>query len=138
MNKAFLVGRLTQDPETRQTPNGVTVTTLRMAVSRRMNRDVADYFTIVTWRGLADNCAKYLVKGQRVSVEGEIQMRTYDAKDGTKRTVTEIHADNVEFLDKPGAGGASAAQQPRAATGGEPAKAFEMEKIWMDDGELPF
>lgn len=68
-----------------------------------MNREEADFLTIVTWRGLADNCAKYLVQGQQVAVVGEIRTRSYEAKDGSRRYVTEIQADDVEFLEKPGA-----------------------------------
>ena len=78
-----------------------------------MNREVTDYFNIVAWRGLADTCARYLVKGQQVAVEGELQTRSYDGKDGVKRYVTEIVADNVEFLARPnGAAGAAAAPFP--------------------------
>ena len=108
MNKAFIVGRLTRPPEARTTPNGVSVTTFTVAVTRRMNREEADFLTIVTWRGLADNCAKYLVQGQQVAVVGEIRTRSYEAKDGSRRYVTEIQADDVEFLAKPGAGGNAA------------------------------
>ena len=103
MNKVFIVGRLTRDPEHRTTPNGVSVTTLGVAVTRRMNREEADFFNVIAWRGLADNCAKYLVKGQQIAVVGELRTRSYDAKDGTKRYVTEIQADDIEFLAKPGA-----------------------------------
>ena len=105
MNKVFIVGRLTRDPEHRTTPNGISVTTFSVAVTRRMNREESDFLNVVTWRGLADNCGKYLVKGQQVAVCGELRTRSYDAKDGTKRYVTEIQADDVEFLAKPGAGG---------------------------------
>ena len=108
MNKVFIVGRLTRDPEHRTTPNGVSVTTLGVAVTRRMNREEADFFNVVAWRGLADNCAKYLVKGQQIAVVGELRTRSYEAKDGTKRYVTEIQADDIEFLAKPGASGAGA------------------------------
>ena len=108
MNKVFIVGRLTKEPELRTTPNGVNVATMSVAVTRRMNREQADFFNVIAWRGLADNCAKYLVKGQQVAVAGELRTRSYDAKDGTKRYVTEIQADDIEFLAKPGAASASA------------------------------
>jgi len=96
MNKVFIVGRLTKDPEHKTTPNGISVATFTVAVTRRMNREETDFLNVVTWRGLADNCGKYLVKGQQVAVVGEIRTRSYDAKDGTKRYVTEIQADDVE------------------------------------------
>ena len=107
MNKVFIIGRLTKAPEHRTTPNGVSVTTLSVAVTRRMNREQSDFFNVIAWRGLADNCAKYLVKGQQVAAAGELRTRSYEANDGSKRYVTEIQADDIEFLAKPGAASAS-------------------------------
>ena len=108
INKVIITGRLTKAPEHKTTPNGVSVTTLSVAVTRRTNREQADFFNIIAWRGLADNCAKYLVKGQQVAVAGELRTRSYEANDGSKRYVTEIQADDIEFLAKPGAASASA------------------------------
>lgn len=102
MNKAILVGRLVSEPEARETQSGVAVTTFRMAIARRNNRDESDFLTVVSWRGLAENCAKFLVKGQRVAVLGRIETRSYETKEGEKRYSTEIQADDIEFLDKPG------------------------------------
>ena len=145
MNKVFIVGRLTRDPEHRTTPNGVSVTTLGVAVTRRMNREEADFFNVVAWRGLADNCAKYLVKGQQIAVVGELRTRSYEAKDGTKRYVTEIQADDIEFLAKPGASGAGASsggsrsyQSAPAAPKEDELFASEMSDVRVDDEELPF
>ena len=107
MNKVFIIGRLTKAPEHRTTPNGVSVTTMSVAVTRRMNREQSDFFNVIAWRGLADNCAKYLVKGQQVAVAGELRTRSYEANDGSKRYVTEIQADDIEFLAKPGAASTS-------------------------------
>lgn len=107
MNKVFIVGRLIKEPELRTTQNGVNVATMSVAVTRRMNREQADFFNVIAWRGLADNCAKYLVKGQQVAVAGELRTRSYEANDGSKRYVTEIQADDIEFLAKPGAASAS-------------------------------
>lgn len=108
INKVIITGRLTKAPEHKTTPNGVSVTTLSVAVTRRTNREQADFFNVIAWRGLADNCAKYLVKGQQVAVAGELRTRSYEANDGSKRYVTEIQADDIEFLAKPGAASASA------------------------------
>lgn len=108
MNKVFIIGRLTKEPELRTTPNGVNVATMSVAVTRRMNREQTDFFNVIAWRGLADNCAKYLVKGQQVAVAGELRTRSYEANDGSKRYVTEIQAEDIEFLAKPGAASASA------------------------------
>ena len=101
MNKVFLIGRLVDNPEHRTTQTGASVTTFRIGVNRRFNREQSDFFTIVAWRGLADNCAKYLVKGQQVAVTGEIQTRSYDDRNGVRRTATEIQADDIEFLARP-------------------------------------
>lgn len=102
MNKVFLIGNLTRDPEMRTTPSGVAVCTFSIAVNRRYAKDKqekeADYFNIVAWRSLGELCGKYLAKGRKVSVVGELQNRSYDDKEGVKRYVTEIVADEVEFL----------------------------------------
>ncbi len=117
MNKVFIVGRLTKAPEARTTTQGISVTTFTVAVTRRQNREEADFLNVVTWRGLADNCARYLTQGQQVAVAGELRTRSYDANDGSKRYVTEIQADDVEFLAKPNGNSAPAGNyQNRAGT----------------------
>lgn len=98
MNKVTIIGRLTKDPEIRSTQNGVSVCTFTVAVDCRRKEDGADFLPVVAWRGTADVCGKYLSKGKQVAVFGSIQTRSYDAKDGSKRYVTEIQADEVEFL----------------------------------------
>ncbi len=112
MNKVILIGRLTRDPEVRYTQSGVAVATFTLAVDRRYaKRDAndgqptADFIPIVCWRKLAEICGNNLVKGRRVGVEGRMQVRTYDAQDGSKRYVTEVVADEVEFLDSKGSAG---------------------------------
>ncbi len=109
MNRCVLIGRLTKEPEARVTKDGTAITTFTLAVPRRFKKEETDYLNVVTWRALAENCAKYLVKGRRAAVCGEIRTRSYEAQDGTKRHVTEIMADEVEFLDRPG--GAKAGQE---------------------------
>ena len=141
MNKAFLVGNLTRDPELTTTPNGISVCRFAIAVQRRFanadgERD-ADFINCVAWRGLAENIAKYVKKGKKVCVVGAIQTRSYEAQDGTKRYITEVVADDVEFIS------------PRDADDGEPstkskfddddsgkAKIAKFEPI--DDDDLPF
>lgn len=100
MNYWMGIGRLTKAPEQWQTQNGIAVTTFSIAVNRRANRDQTDYINVITWRGLAENCAKYLTKGQQVAVIGELQTRSYNDKNGVKRYVTEVNALEVEFLAK--------------------------------------
>ena len=101
MNKVHMIGRLTDYPEQRQTPSGVSVCTFSIAVRRRLSRDIIDYFNVVTWRGLAETCAKYLVKGQQIAVIGELQTRRFDDKNNIKRYITEVVAEEIEFLAKP-------------------------------------
>jgi single-strand DNA-binding protein len=103
MNKIILVGNLTRDPEltTANTTNGpVSVCRFGIAVNNQFGGDnaQANFFTIVTWRGLAENCAKYLVKGNKVAVSGRLDIRQVDDKDGNKRTYVDVVADDVEFL----------------------------------------
>lgn len=101
MNRATLIGNLTRDPEVRMTGNGISVCTFSVAVQRRFanaqGERQADFFNIVAWRTLADNCGRYLKKGSKVFVGGSMQNRSYD-KDGVKRYIMEIIADEVEFL----------------------------------------
>lgn len=103
MNKALLVGRLTRDPELRYVGSNTPVTSFSIAINRPFtNRNgdrEADFINIVVWQRQAESVKNYLSKGSLVSVEGRIQSRTYDAKDGTKRYVTEIVADNIQFLE---------------------------------------
>lgn len=102
MNKVILIGNLTRDPELSETPSGVAVCKFSLAVSRDYtnaegNRDT-DFFNITVWRGRAENCGKYLKKGNKVAIVGSLQTRSYEDKDGIKRNVTDIIASEVEFL----------------------------------------
>ena len=134
MNKAVLIGNLAGDVESRTTPNGISTCTFRVATQRRaVNKDgarEADFHTIVCWRGLAENCARYLIKGNKVAVEGQIQNRSYDAQDGTKRYVTEIIADNVEFLTAKGEAGSEDGRYVRQKSTGRSGQSPEQT---MDD-----
>lgn len=105
MNKVFLIGNLSKDPELRTTNSGKSVCTFSIAVNRRKDKDgnsTADFFSIVAWRQLAELCCKYLAKGRKVSVVGELQNRSYEANDGTERHVTEIVANEIDFLTPKG------------------------------------
>lgn len=98
MNKITLIGNLTSDPEKRATNNGTSVTSFTIAVNRRGQDKQTDFFRINAWRGLADTCAKFLAKGRKVAVVGELQARTYEAKDGKTKVSLDVQADEVEFL----------------------------------------
>lgn len=102
MNKIFLIGNLTKDPETRSTTSGVTVCSFTIAVNRRFvsqdGEKQTDFFRVNAWRGLGDSCARYLTKGKKVSVVGELQARMYQDKAGSTRLSLDVSADEIEFL----------------------------------------
>ena len=112
MNKIFLIGNLTNDPETRTTQSGVSVCSFNIAVNRRFSQAggerQTDFFRINAWRQLGDNCQRFLAKGRKVAVVGELQPRTYEDKNGVTRMSLDITADEVEFLT------------PKNAEGGAP------------------
>lgn len=150
MNKVILIGNLTRDPETRTTPQGTSLCTFGLAVNRRRKTEGqpdVDFFTVTAWRQLGDLCARYLAKGRKVCVVGQIQIRTYDAQDGSKRTAVDIIADDVEFLPSAGQGGdfgsgsGYAPQQPvHHAAPAAPSGFSPMESGFtqVDEDELPF
>ena len=145
MNKAILIGNLTRDPETMTTSSGITKCNFTVAVTRRFANQKgvreADFIPVVCWRQTAELCARYLSKGRKVAVEGSIQTRSYDAQDGTKRYVTEIIADNVEFLgsrDDAARGGDYSAPAPAAAPAPRAAAPANAGFAEVDDDELPF
>jgi single-strand DNA-binding protein len=100
VNRINLTGRLTRDPELRSTPNGTSVTTLRIASMRARRRDEVDYFDVVAWSGLAENCVEHLGKGRLVSIDGRVQYREWvDPENDKRRHDYEVIADDIEFLD---------------------------------------
>jgi len=104
LNRVVLIGHLTKDPELRTTSNGISVTSFTIAVDRNFNNQQGeketDFIPVVAWRKLADTCAKYLAKGRLVAVSGRMQVRSYEGKDGLKRYITEVVADEVQFLER--------------------------------------
>ena len=135
MNKVILVGNLTRDPELTETPTGVAVCRFAIAVSREYaNADgtrETDFFNITVWRGRAENCGKYLKKGNKVAIVGSLQNRSYEDKDGIKRNVTDVIANEVEFLT------------PKSAQGEDevPVVSSRRERPQLeaiDDNQLPF
>ena len=108
MNRATLFGRLTRDVELRTTPSGRSVAMFTLAIDRPPTKDgnkEADFIPVVLWGKTAEAVARYVHKGQRLLVEGRIQVRSYDGKDGQKRYATEVVADKAEFIDKSEQGG---------------------------------
>lgn len=139
MNKVMLIGNLTKDPELTTTANGVNFCRFTIAVGRNFTsadgEREADFLPIIAWRNQADNCYKYIKKGSKVAVIGSVQTRNYEASDGTRRYVTEIVAESVEFLNsKSGSGetGDEVAKTPK--TQEEVVSKFEP----IEDDNLPF
>ena len=103
MNAVILTGRLATDPELKYTPSGVAVCEFRLAVDRSFKNASgereADFFTVKMWRDQAESAANYLEKGRKVGVEGRLEVRSWVAQDGSKRSVTEVVAQRFEFLD---------------------------------------
>ena len=102
MNKVYLIGNLTRDPELSETTSGIAFCRFSIAVNRTFanadgNRE-ADFFNIMVWRNQAENCSKFLKKGSKVAIVGSLQNRSYEDKEGVKRTVTDIVASEIEFL----------------------------------------
>lgn len=125
INRVVLVGRLTKDPDLRITPNGVAVATFTLAVNRTFTNQQgereADFIQCVVWRRQAENVANYLKKGSLAGVDGRVQTRNYEAQDGRRVYVTEVVADNVQFLEP-----RSASAGPRGDAGhyGAPREPF--------------
>ena len=136
MNKAFLIGRLTQDPTASTLDSGHSYCRFSIAVNRfsRDGANTADFINIVTWDNLAQNCVKYLVKGSQVAVTGSIQTGSYE-RDGVKRQTFEIRADQVEFLSRAnGTGNGAPTQNTRVGKD----QSMDGLKPVEDDDDMPF
>ena len=154
MNKVFLIGRLSRDPELRHTTSGTAVCQINVAISRPVSQGSepqTDFINVVVWNKQAENVARYLSKGRQIAVEGRIQTRNYDNNEGKRTYVTEVIASNVEFL-----GSANDNSRPSSNTGfdenpfdmmdptmdttsvdNDPFASFG-EKVEISDSELPF
>lgn len=104
LNKVILIGRVANDPELKYTPSGVAVSTFRVAVNRpftnAQGEREADFIDVVAWRQAAEFAANYLGKGRLVAVEGRLQIRSYQAQDGSRRRAAEVVIDNLKALDR--------------------------------------
>lgn len=145
MNRIILLGRLVRDPEVRYTPNGRVVCQFTLAVDRpfanQEGQREADFIPVVIWGKQAETCGNSLTKGQRALVEGRLQIRNYDAKDGTKRYVTEVIADRFEFIERKGDSVARNNNQGYAPAQAPSASGGSMESFGSAvpfDEEIPF
>ena len=149
LNRAILMGRLVADPELRQTPNGVSVCSFRIAVDRnysgRNGERQTDFLDIVAWRNTAEFVSRYFSKGKMIIVEGSIQSRNYEDKNGNKRTAVEVVADNCMFGESKNASQSQGYSAPAAAPApAEPAASHasgdlgDFSEIDGDSDDLPF
>ena len=156
VNKVILVGNLGKDPELRYTPSGAAVATFSIATTDRFKdkdgNQKTEWHNIVAWRQLAEICGKYLHKGKQVYIEGRIQTRSYDDRDGNKRYITEIVADQMQMLGRAGdesGGGSSYGGRQQSNYGGSQAKSSDgggqqsyggaqQEPPFNMDDEIPF
>ncbi len=115
MNKLTIIGNLTADPELRTIPSGINVCTFTVAVNRRFSSNKeerqTDFFRVTAWRQLGETCSRYLSKGRKVAVIGEVTARAFEGKDGQPRASLEVTADDVEFLSPREQGGMLPHQQ---------------------------
>lgn len=142
INRVILVGRLTKDPEYRQTPSGVSVATFTLAVNRSFTNSQgereADFINVVVFRKQAENVNKYLSKGSLAGVDGRIQSRNYENNEGRRVFVTEVVADSVQFMDSKGSNQQNnqPQQQGQASAGNNPFANDDNANI--DDDDLSF
>lgn len=142
INRAILVGRLTKDPEYRQTPNGIDVANFTLAVNRNFKskngEQQADFINVVVFRNQAQNVSKYLSKGSLAGVDGRMQSRSYENKEGQRVFVTEVVADNVQFLEPKNNNQQN--NQPQQQRGQAPAgnNPFANANDDISESELPF
>ena len=140
LNRVIIMGRLTRDPELRRTQSGTAVASFALAVDRDFkDKDTGekktDFIEVVAWRNTAEFVSKFFTKGRMAVVEGRLQVRDWQADDGSKRRSTEVIADNVYFGDSKGSSG-GAATSP--AYSGTPQSGGDFAEISEEDGELPF
>lgn len=131
LNRVILIGRLTHDPELRYTGSGIPVANFSIAVDRpytnQQGERETDFIRIIVWRKLGEVCAKNLGKGRLVAIEGRLQVRNYEAQDGSKRQAAEVVADSVRFLD-----------WPKDKVGATGSPDFGEELGIPDDNDFPF
>lgn len=138
MNKVFLIGNLTRDPELTETSSGTQICRFGMAVNRQYTSSdgerETDFFNVTAWRGTAENIARYCRKGHKVAVLGSVQIRSYEDRDGVKRTAVDIVAQDVEFLTQRAHDGDGVSNEPTSSRSGRKPQL----QAFDDDGDSPF
>ena len=130
MNQITIIGNLTRDPESRSTQSGKQVCTFSVAVTRRNDREKSDFFRVSAWGELGNNCARYLSKGKKVCVIGQVSVSTYQTQNGETRANMDVFAEKVEFLSPAGNSQQNAPQAPKT----DAQSGF----VQVDEETLPF
>ncbi len=143
MNKVFLIGNLTRDPELTETSSGVAICRFSIAVNRNYTSGgerQTDFFNCTAWRGLGENVARYAKKGNKVAVMGSVEIRNYEDSTGAKRTAVDINCNDVEFLTPRSQGGDSGYESdiPSAPAHGNRSSSKPSLQTFDDDGDIPF
>ena len=140
MNKVFLIGNLTRDPELTETSSGAPLCRFGLAVNRRTNGvEQADFYNVTAFRYLAETIAKYKKKGDRVAIVGDIQIRNYEDNTGARRTAVDVIAEDIEFLNSRNAGnGDDFYDAPASAPAQSAPKKKPALQSFDDDGDIPF
>lgn len=146
MNKVFLIGNLTRDPELSETNSGVSVCHFAIAVNRSYTNGEGeretDFFNVTAWRGLADSIAQYCKKGNKVAISGSIQIRNYEDNQGVRRTAVDVIAQDVEFLTQKERqddyGEPSPSRTPAQSRQPQGTRRKQMLESFDDDGDIPF
>jgi len=134
LNRIILIGRLTRDPELRYTASGKAVANFALAVDRKFTNQQGeretDFINIVVWNKQAENCANYLKKGRLAAVDGRLQIRSYEDREGQRRKAAEVVADSVQFLDARGSQPSQEEEYTDATDGGD--------DMTFNDADVPF
>lgn len=141
MNKVFLIGNLTRDPELTETSSGVAICRFSIAVNRSYSSGgerQTDFFNCTAWRGLGENVARYAKKGNKVAVTGSIELRNYEDSQGVKRTGVDIVAQDVEFLTPRGSSNSDSGYESDFAPAAPAEKKKAALQSFDDDGDIPF
>lgn len=137
MNKVFLIGNLTREPELTETSNGTSVSKFSIAVNRIYKsadgETLTDYFNCVAWKGLADTVSKYAHKGDRIAVTGSIEIKNYEDSKGNKRTSVDVNVGEIEFLSQRQNGNSN-----KPSNGNKPTNKKPQLQEFDNDGDIPF
>lgn len=144
MNKVFLIGNLTRDPELTETASGVSICRFAIAVNRNYTgpdgERKTDFFNCTAWRGLGETVSRYAHKGNKVAVSGSIELRNYEDSQGVRRTAVDIIAQDVEFLSPRGSGSTDGGYESDVPAAGATSKGPKKPTLqsFDDDGDIPF